>query len=388
MKILFWHRTNKINNRGEAPIYCRLTINKTRGKDFSTGVFCTPGVFIPKKQIINNPILNMQLESIKNKIMKFYIELENKDQIITSDILCNFLKGKNTHTGLLKTEIFKYLEHRHKLSIIGEIAPQTLRINENFSSNLINFLQLNKKASVNITEINCNMANEFYYWLLEHKKVCKTYAVKNIQFLKAVINHSVLTGSISYNPIVMMRFKRSKNKRIEYLAPEELNKLQAHKFASERLQQVADLFILQCHTGFAYVDLMNFDINKHLETDIKNRTWITLERMKSGGESVLPLFTEAEKIINKYTRKIESKKKLQLPQITNQKYNAYLKEIAEILGIETNLTTHIGRKTFGTIALNNGYSIESVSRMLGHSSIKTTQSHYTIVLRQRIVNEN
>lgn len=78
---------------------------------------------------------------------------------------------------------------------------------------------------------------------------------------------------------------------------------------------------------------------------------------------------------------------LKLPVITNQKYNAYLKEIRDICGFRINLTTYIGRKTFGTIALNQGYSIESVSKMLGHTDIKTTLKHYAVVLKKRIVEE-
>lgn len=76
-----------------------------------------------------------------------------------------------------------------------------------------------------------------------------------------------------------------------------------------------------------------------------------------------------------------------MPAISNQKYNSYLKEVGEILGFKTKITTHIGRKTFGTIALNDGYSIESVSKMLGHSNIKTTQAHYAVVLKKRIVGD-
>lgn len=78
---------------------------------------------------------------------------------------------------------------------------------------------------------------------------------------------------------------------------------------------------------------------------------------------------------------------LKLPEISNQKYNSYLKEVGEIIGIKAKLTTHIGRKTFGTIALNSDYSIESVSKMLGHTNIKTTQGHYAVVLKKRIIEE-
>lgn len=104
-------------------------------------------------------------------------------------------------------------------------------------------------------------------------------------------------------------------------------------------------------------------------------------------ESVLPFMPEAKEICMKYCITTLQGKKLVIPVITNQKYNAYLKEIGEIQGFKITLSTHVGRKTFGTIALNKGYSIETVSKMLGHNNIKTTQQHYTVVLKKRIVGE-
>jgi integrase len=184
-----------------------------------------------------------------------------------------------------------------------------------------------------------------------------------------------------------LRFKRGRKKNIEFLKPEELERLKAHKFASERLQQVVDLFLLQCFTDFSYSDLDNFDPKFHVEKEENGREWIVKPRSKNGTESVLPFIPEAKEICLKYYVTTLQGKKLNLPLITNQKYNFYLKEIGEIQDYCITLTTHVGRKTFGTIALNKGYSKESVSKMLGHSNIKTNQQHYAVVLKKRIVGE-
>ena len=98
------------------------------------------------------------------------------------------------------------------------------------------------------------------------------------------------------------------------------------------------------------------------------------------------LISQIQRIVEKYTD--PDGNYVSFPYLTNQKYNAYLKEIGDILGLDITLTTHIGRKTFGTIALNNGYSIESVSRMLGHTNIRTTQNHYAVLLRKKVISEN
>ncbi len=147
-----------------------------------------------------------------------------------------------------------------------------------------------------------------------------------------------------------------------------------HKFEVARLQQVADLFLLQCFTGMAYVDLMNFDKTKHLQKD-----FICINRQKSDTESLIPILPHAKILLEKYNYK--------MPRITNQKYNAYIKEVAEITGIEKQLTTHVGRKTCGSILLNEGISIEVVSRILGHRDTKITQHIYARVNELRINRE-
>lgn len=196
-----------------------------------------------------------------------------------------------------------------------------------------------------------------------------------------------MNNYIKSDVLLSLRFKLSTKKKIEYLKPEELEFLQNRKFISERLQQVSDLFLLQCYTGFSYADLAEFNPDLHIETDKKGREWIIKARAKNEIESVLPYFSDAKAIVEKYLKVNLTGITLKLPVITNQKYNSYLKEIGAILDFKINLTTHIGRKTFGTIALNNGYSIESVSRMLGHTDIKTTQKHYAVVLKTRVMKE-
>ncbi|HEY1047473.1 MAG TPA: tyrosine-type recombinase/integrase [Bacteroidia bacterium] len=221
-------------------------------------------------------------------------------------------------------------------------------------------------------------------WLQERKKVGPEYAAKSIQQFKGIINYAIVNDYIKNNVFSSLRVKRGQKKNIEFLKPEELDKLKTYKFASERLQQVADLFLLQCFTGFSYSDLANFDPKFHVEKEENGREWIVKPRSKNGIESVLPFMPEAKEICMKYCVTTLHGKKLNLPVITNQKYNSYLKEIGEIHGFNITLTTHVGRKTFGTIALNKGYSIESVSKMLGHTNTKTTQFHYAVILKKEL----
>lgn len=282
----------------------------------------------------------------------------------------------------------EFIEHRAELVKTSEIKKSTLTRNSIFIQNIRAFLIENGYEPVTLDGITPKMANEFYLWIQTSRGAGKAYASKNMQMLKAVINHAILCGHIKFNVLSSLRFKRGQKKKVIYLSPEQVMQLESKKFSSERIQQVADLFILQCHTGFSYSDLANFDPTDHIEIDSSGRQWIVKPRTKNESECVLPLFDGAAAIIRKYTTYgIGGKKTLTLPVVSNQKYNSYLKEIGDILGFNITLTTHVGRKTFGTVALNNGYSIEAVSKMLGHTSIKTTQDHYAVVLKKRIIGD-
>jgi integrase/recombinase XerD len=287
----------------------------------------------------------------------------------------------------LMQAITEFMQYREKACQVGEIKNATLIRNYMICMNIERFMKSHDLTGIRLEDISPKFANDFYLWIQSDRDAGKAYAAKNIQILKAVVNHAILNGHIKFNVLAPLRFKRGFKKRVLYLQPEEVRTLEAWQFASVRLQQVADLFILQCHTGFSYADLASFDLSQHIEKDESGKEWIIKPRSKNSEEAVLPLFEGAKTIIDKYSVITIQGRKLILPKISNQKYNSYLKEIADILGYKIALTTHIGRKTFGTIALNNGFSLEAVSKMLGHTSVKTTETHYAVILKKRIIGE-
>jgi site-specific recombinase XerD len=148
------------------------------------------------------------------------------------------------------------------------------------------------------------------------------------------------------------------------------------KFISERLDIVRDVFVFSCYTGLAYADVRNLK-RSDIKKGVDNKEWIFINRQKTNSPSNLPVLSEARRIISNYRKHPKcAESGLVLPVLTNQKMNAYLKEIADLCGIKMELTFHIARHTFATtVTLNNGVPIESVSKMLGHASIKQTQ-HY------------
>jgi site-specific recombinase XerD len=160
-----------------------------------------------------------------------------------------------------------------------------------------------------------------------------------------------------------------------FLTQEELERIENKDFKIDRLERVKDLFIFSCYTGYAPVDALKLT-RKNIIQDTSKTLCIKANRQKTNTKANVPLLPQAIKIINKYQFESEAL----LPKISNQKMNAYLKEIAELVGLEKNLTWYVARHTFATtVTLGNGIKIENVSAMLGHKTIRQTQ-HYAKIL--------
>lgn len=174
-----------------------------------------------------------------------------------------------------------------------------------------------------------------------------------------------------------------KNVEREFLTAEELQQLTDTQFSAERLEHVKDIFVFCCFTGLAYADVKKLKHDDFV-TGIDGELWINTKRTKTKTKSNIPVLPTALMILEKYESSSYLSKDKVLPVLTNQKMNAYLKEIADLSGIKKNLTTHLARHTFATtVTLSNGVSIESVSKMLGHKSLRTTQ-HYAKILNRKV----
>jgi site-specific recombinase XerD len=205
--------------------------------------------------------------------------------------------------------------------------------------------------------------------------------VKHLRYLKQIITNALKNRFITIDPFDDYKLGyKPVNK--EYLIEPEIKQLLTKKFTAKRLEEVRDVFVFQCFTGIAYIDAANLTHDNIIE-DGFGQKWIRLNRQKSSVQANIPLLEIPLAILKKYKNLKDEKL---LPIHSNQKMNEYLKEIAALCGINKRLTSHCGRHTFGTIMLTKGVSIESVSKMLGHTNITTTQI-YAKVLNQKISSE-
>jgi site-specific recombinase XerD len=200
--------------------------------------------------------------------------------------------------------------------------------------------------------------------------------------LRKIINISVVNEWLDRDPFMKMKVSIKEVKR-DYLTQDELQLIEEKQFSTPRLNQVKDIFVFCCYTGLAYADVEKLspqEVSKGLDGEY----WLFTERRKTGSSSNIPLLPQALTLIDKYKQHPEAINKGKLfPVITNQKMNAYLKEIADVCGISKTLTFHIARHTFATtVTLTNGVPIESVSAMLGHKNMRTTQIYAKVVQKK------
>ncbi len=379
MKILFYHLKKKINKKGEAPIYVRVTITGDR-KEYSTGVFVKPEQWdSTQAQVINSPnavLHNCELSRIRSKILTTAIDVNKKNELSVYTLQNAMNEGQKKHF------LVEVLKDFVKKKITEEpLSKKTVEKIEISEKHILNFLLISRVTKIEMHEVDCDLANKLITWCETKKSFGKQHTSKIFGVLRQAVSYAVIKGIIKHNPLKEIIYKREKPKPIISLTGDELIKLQSHIFTNDTLNKVRDLYILQCLTGLCYIDLMNFNKEKIINKVIKNKTHLVykMNRQKTKTEALIPLNTNAIQLLSKYN--------YELPQLCNQTYNRYIKEIANIVGINKYLTTHTGRKTFGMICISKGYSMESTSKMMGHSSVKITQSVYAQVQIDRVLNE-
>lgn len=384
MKCRFWIRKNIANNLGKAPIYCYITLNGERSTDFSTHIIVDLKKWDAKRQIIiNDEYSQSQLLKVKDDLFKIESYLMDRNESFLAKNIKNiFIKYQGVPNE--KISLIQYfetfLEYQQRLCEAGIKAKRTIKGMRTRFNKLKKFIKYEQREEILLKDINVKFANRFIEWIKINQQLSNNYAMKNIRILKQVLNYALEDEKLKYNALQTFKFKFDKPKQILFLELEELKIMETYRFAQDRLQRVTDLFVFECYTGLAFIDAMNFNYNLNVHKGPDKRHWIHLNRQKSDGITMLPLLRKAQKILKKYN--------FELPKISNQKYNSYLKEIADIIGINKKLTTHVARKTFGMLLLNEfDIPLETVSVMLGHSSIATTQRHYARVLQKKIARD-
>ena len=387
VSILFYIKRAKINVDGVCPIYTRVTINSKRF-EFSTNKFISPDKWSTEGAKVKGNSedarsINNQLDIIKNQIMDAEKRLYKKEILINSENLRNELFGIKERERLL---IPIFTEHNRKIKeLVGsEYAPGTLERYETSLKHTKDFLQWKYRVSdIDIEKIDHAFITEYEFYLRTERKCANNTAVKYIKNFHKIINICLANGWLTKDPFANYKAKVKEVIR-EFLTEQEIQSLMEKEFVSERLELVRDIFVFSCFSGLAYIDVKQLS-KDNIVLGIDGDKWINKNRQKTDTNSKIPLLPTAQSMLDKYANHpvCVNEDKL-LPIFSNQKMNAYLKEIATVCGINKELTFHIARHTFATtVTLSNGVPIETVSKMLGHTNLKTTQ-HYAKILDKKI----
>lgn len=386
--ILFWIYAKRTKNN-LAPLYARITVD---GKKLNISLKRRIDINLwnPQKQKVKGTGkysrgLNQYLDEVHSKLFQCYQELRADDSRITPQVIKSKFLGDEKVGHYTLKDIIEY----HNNKMFHKLQYNTSRLYLISQKYILLFLKREYKVDdIELADLDYQFILNFENFLRGHKpnhyqkKIGNNAVMNHIQRLRKMITLAYNIEWIDKDP-----FRKFKQKLVPthrgFLTAKELKDLEELKVESERLKVVKDMFIFSCYTGISYADLMLLT-KKSVVLGLDNSYWIITQRQKTGNAIKIPLLSKALDLIKRYMNDKRSMINGTLfPKISNQKLNAYLKEIAEPAGIQKNLTFHMARHTFATtVTLTNGVPIETISKMLGHTKLATTQIYAKVIERK------
>jgi site-specific recombinase XerD len=390
LKISFVLRKDRIEN-GIGPVYLLLFLDGKRTK-ISINQACPSDQWDEKNgrylgHSAKATSFNEMLEKIRLDTIRVYNEMKHFQSDITVDMLREKLTTTSADRKKKLIEVCDIYNSNNKKLVGIEMNKDTWARYSAYRNRVRDFIRNHfKDDDIYIVHLKYSFIVEYEFYLKTEVKLHQNTMVKYLQYLSRVVDFAVNNEWMERNIFQNYKCPIKETKR-EYLTQAELDRIMTKEITIERLSEVRDVFVFCCHTGYAYKDAAKLSTD-HIGIGINGRQWIYTSRQKNDNVANVPLLDIASEIIEKYKDhpKCVKDDKL-LPMKSNQKLNAYLKELADICEIKKPLTMHIARHTFATtVLLSNGVSMEATSKMLGHSSIKTTQIYGKIV-ESRVADE-
>lgn len=383
--VMFFIRRKQLRRNLEAPVFLRITMNGERA-DVSIKRTVNPDQWISAKSCAKATTqygkeLNEFLNQTRIHVFQCHQDLLSRNMQVTASALkSTFLAG--TGREEVHTLLDLYREHNANLkSMIDKgVSRATYIRHETSRRNLERFLHdVYQREDINLKEINHVFVKDYEMFLRTNRNCNNNSTVKYIMNFGKIIKEAMNRDWLHADPFRNIKFHLEEVDK-PFLNQPELHKIMTKEFTIKRIAQVRDVFVFCCFTGLAFIDVKTLTPG-NIEVGADCNHWIRKQRNKSKQWAHIPLLPVPRKIIDQYKSDAECQKKgVLLPVLSNQKMNAYLKEIADLCGIHKNLTTHCARHTFATtVTLANKISMESVSKMLGHSSLTMTRRYARIL---------
>ena len=385
----FYLKKRNQNATGEIYIFLRITVDSnfvdlsTKRKCFTQAWNAKAGRAEGKTDYAKS--INTYLDTRQQKVFEAKRRLIEVDEEVTPAKIKDLMLGRKVQKEkYMLMEQFKLHNEQMKALVGSDFAPATLERYETSYKHTLHFLQSKYKVpDIDVEKLDYDFISGYEFWLKTVRKCDHNSTMKYLSNFKKIVNRCVKSGKLLRDPFVGFNMSKREVER-DVLTEDQLKRIAQENFTGERLALVRDIFLFCCYTGLAYAD-----IEKLKQAEIVKGSdgglWIIAKRQKTNVTPRIPLLPVALEIIDRYKDHVSCRMKgMVLPVLSNQKLNSYLKAIADRCSIHFNLTFHIARHTFATtVTLSNGIPIETVSRMLGHRNLKTTQ-HYAKILDKKI----
>ena len=376
--IHFFGKKSRLTHHQLLPIYLRVTIDGERF-EAATHQHTEPTNWSPSAgKVIGTSDsaihTNMDLDEIRKKVYDYKERIQKEGRQFSVRTLREKWFGQDRDTRTLLESVKLSLLDFEKLVAKGVYKESTLTKYRTMEKHLINFLKWRDLGSdILLKDLHLPFASHFVYYLQGELGMTINSAGKMIKNLKKIVRDCVDKEWLDNDPFFRYKVKHV-DPKVPHLSDEELHKLEVKEISIPRLATIRDIFVFSCYTGFAYVDVNALSLND-LKIGIDGKQWLIKNREKTGISERVPVLPPASALIDKYKDYCnKSPEHLLFPVPSNSKVNAYLKELGDICGITTNLKFHVARHTFATtVTLEKGVPIDTVSKMLGHMSVKSTQ---------------
>lgn len=343
-------------------VQIELCMDRKR-KWISTGVKVYADQWDERMWVVRNidaKKMNDELYKAKSDVEDFLLSF-SEDNPFSWEKVDVWVKRRN-ETPIAEDNFVEYC--RKRIADRKDIRDTTRKTQAKLVKSLEKFGRITFYTDLN--KQNITLYDEWLHGEGYEQQTISTY----IKTLKTYVNDAIRAGLIREDPFLGLKFARGESKVDRYLTEDEVKRIMDKDMPTQSLNNVRDLFVVQCYTGLAYADLMSVDFTgavKHGKHFV-----LTSDRQKTGKRFYIVLLTPVMEILRRHD--------FQLPKMTNQQYNMRLKVVAENAGIDKPVSSHWGRRTCGYLLLNHGISIEIVARMLGHANIQTTQKVYAKIL--------
>ena len=390
-KILFYINKNKTKADGTTAILCRITIDGANA--VTTGENVAPNDWSVRRGETIDKKTNQRLQTFREEIEQGYNTLLYKYGAVSAELLKNYLQGIGRNPTTLLALSAEELKAQREYKSVG-----TYSNNRSSDKQLNTFVRSRSEEDIPLTALTIDFFNDYRFHLKKEGYAPATIN-KHLCWLSRLVYRAVSQGTIRFNPFEEVKYEAVERKP-RFLSKSDVAKLLAFPLQDEGAELSRRVFLFSVFTGLAFADLQSLRASQ-IETNNDGRRYIRKTRQKTEVESLIPLHPIAEQILSLYTKE-KSKRDYKndnesdcktLPDtkifpdtISKGKLFTYLKSVGLACGIRTPLTWHVARHSFGTLTLEAGIPMESIAKMMGHSSIASTQI-YAQITDQKIAND-